>query len=98
MPGGPVAYVPPSPPHGHHGHHHGHYGVQATPEWLEQGMSPEYAQAVWQAYYFERDPRNLHAFGDRLHEMRLHHAGEALHRRAEAMHMRAAHEGGHHPH
>ncbi len=67
-----------------------------TPEWLEPGMPHDYAQAVWQAYYFERDPRNLHAFGDRLHEMNLHHAGDALHRRAEAMHLRAAHAGGFH--
>jgi hypothetical protein len=106
-PVGPLPAGPPGPgaypmPHRHGGHRHGHempaVTSQTTPEWLEPGMSPQYAQAVWQAYYFERDPRNLHAFGDRLHEMSMHRAAEALHRRAEAMHFRAAHEGAHHFH
>lgn len=108
-PGGPQYGVPAMPgylgyPGGHPGHHHHrHEGMPVvapptTPAWLEPGMPQEYAQAVWQAYYFEHDPRNLHAFGDRLHEMNLHHAGDALHRRAEAMDLRAAHEGHHHAH
>ena len=84
---GPVPYGEvPIGPHHHHHHHHALPGAApGVPEWLEPGMSPDYARAVWQAYYFEHDPRNLHAFGDRLHEMRLHRAGDALHRRAAAV-------------
>jgi hypothetical protein len=59
-------------------------------------MPPEYAQAVWRAYYFERDPRNLHAFGERLHEMQMHRAAEALHRRGEAMEYHHAQGGAPH--
>jgi hypothetical protein len=69
----------------------------AAPTWMDPGMPPDYAQSVWQALYYERDPQRLHAFGDRLHEMRMHRAGDAMHRRAEAMHGRfagAQHWGG----
>jgi hypothetical protein len=90
---GPVPGLQP----GHHGHHHHrHEGMPVVapptkPAWLEPGMPQSYAQAVWQAYYFEQDPRNLHAFGDRLHEASLHHAGDALHGRASAIEMRHHH-------
>src|SRR5271167_4621532 len=96
-PGGPpraLPFVAPGalPPYYHH-HHHRHDGMPVVapptkPAWLEPGMPAHYAQAVWQAYYFEHDPRNLHAFGDRLHEANLHHAGDALHRRASAIELR----------
>ena len=85
----PAVAAPTAAPMAAHHHHHHHHALPGAapgvPEWLEPGMSPDYARAVWQAYYFEHDPRNLHAFGDRLHEMRLHRAGDALHRRAAAV-------------
>jgi len=72
-----------------------------TASWVDPGMAPQYQQAVWSALYYDRDPRRLHAFGDRLREMRMHRASEALHSRAamlSAHHEHEAHRRYHQPH
>ena len=74
--------------------HHRHHAPQLQ---MDPGMPPEYAHAVWTALTSERDPRRLHAFGDRMREMNMPRAAAALYARAARLEGRH-HGGGMHHH